>query len=368
MRRIAVCIALVACKDSAPKQPPPPPPVVVADAAADWTTACAEALTAKQTPVRRLSLVIAGCQPCGDWATLVDWNTPMPEGGPPEAKIEAMMVECKAYCSNDSKMQFMAALPDARGKSTNKPWRVLGEKCGEKVSAVPDTRFMSAPYFALDRIARAASEHPKLAPLVAGLELPLPPVSITGVGFELPVAAVMKPEVPRWQVTVTPAELRVGTMPIAKLGPGGVTVELGTTPYPGKLVDIAQLVTELPAERILLIAPSAVPASRLVDVVKVLHGREVVLAVAAAGAPPGWAMPGIVPVRLDATPNAGRFEWKLDAEVEAAIADLKQRPAEAFVEPRITIAKTATVAHLAKLLGALAFRDAQSASLTNAAK
>ncbi|MBA3504077.1 MAG: hypothetical protein H0T65_27190 [Deltaproteobacteria bacterium] len=374
MRRLAVCIALVACKDSAPKQQPPTKVVLAdaaIDAAADWTAACEAALTTKQTAVRRLSMIIANCQPCGDWTPLIDWNTQMTDGGPPEATIEAMMVACNAYCSKDSKMQFMGALPDARGKLTNKPWRVLGEKCGDKVSAVPDVRFMSAPFFALDRIARATAAHPKLGPLAAAVELPLPPVSMTGVGFELPVAAVMNPDVPKFQVTVTQSEIRIGKMPTAKLTANGVIVDLGPSPYPGELVDVKSLAQKLGAlttDRILLIAPRALPASRVTEVVKALGKREIVLAVGAAGSPKGWSMPGVVPVLLNATPNPKSFEWTLDSEVEAAIANLKQNPAEAFVEPRITVAKTATVEHLAKLLGALAFRDAPTASLTNALK
>jgi hypothetical protein len=371
VRHLAVCIALVACKDSAPK---PPPPVVVADAAlsidaaADWTVACETALTTKQTPVRRLSMIIAGCQPCGDWTPLLDWNTEMTNGGPPEATIEAMMVACDAYCSKDSKMQFLGALPDGRGKHSNKPWRVLGDKCGDKVSAVPDVRFMSAPFFALDRIARATAAHPKLAPLAAAVELQLPPVSVTGVGYELPVAAVMKPDLPKFHVTITQSEIRIGALPTAKLAATGVVVDLGPSPYPGELVDLKSLAQKLPAERIVLIAPRGLPASRVTEVVKAIGAKEIVLAVAAAGAPKGWSMPGIVPVLLNATPKPKTFEWTVDPEVDAAIANLKQNPAEAFVDPKLVIAKTATVEHLAKLLGALAFRDGHAASLTNAPK
>jgi hypothetical protein len=67
-------------------------------------------------------------------------------------------------------------------------------------------------------------------------------------------------------------------------------------------------------------------------------------------------------------PDPKAVEWKLDAAVDQTIADLKGKPAEAFQHPRVTIAKDATVAHLAKLLGALAFREASAASLTNAKK
>jgi hypothetical protein len=181
----------------------------------------------------------------------------------------------------------------------------------------------------------------------------------------------MHPEVPKFHVTVTQTEIRIGKLPTAKLGANGVITDLGPSPYPGELVDaksLAQKLGALTPDRIVLIAPRALPASRVTEVVKALGKREIVLAVGAAGAPKGWSMPGVIPVLLNATPNPKRFEWTLDAEVEAAIANLKQNPAEAFVEPRVTVAKTATVEHLAKLLGALAFRDAHTASLTNALK
>ena len=227
--------------------------------------------------------------------------------------------------------------------------------------ALPDTRFMSAPFFALDRIARAAAANPKLAPLLATLELPLPAVSITGVGFELGESPVMNPSPPPFHITVSQTEIRIGKLPTAKLGPNGITVDAGAA-YPGELVDAKALAAKLP-ERVVLIAPAAMPAQRLVDVVKAAGKREILLAVRASGAPPGWTLPGIVPVALDAAPAPKTYEWKLDDKVDAAIADLKSIPAEAFAKPRVTIMKTATVAHLAKLLGAIAFRDGHNASL-----
>lgn len=363
MRHLLFGIALVACKDSAPKKQEPAP-VVVADAVTDdWVAACEHALTQKQSPVRRVAQIIDGCRPHGDWAPILDWTTVS------SAEVEAALVRANAFCTSDAKARFMAELEDARDKGTERPWRVLGERCGDKVSGVPDVRFMSAPYFALDRIARATAANGTLAPLAAAIELPLPPVSLTGVGFELPTSPVMKPEPPAWQVTVTVAEIRVGTMPVAKLGANGVVVTLGAAPYPGELVDAKTVAGKIPAgERVLVIAPAAMPAQRLVPVVTALAAHELVLAATATGAPKGWAMAGMVPVMLDATPDPKAVAWQLDAGIDAAVADLKGRPDGDFAHPRVTIAKDATVAHLAKLLGALSFRDARAASLTNAKK
>ena len=356
-------LALVACGSKEKEPPPPPKPVADAAIVDDWIETCEAALTSKLTRARKLSTIIDSCKPCGDWKPLLDWNTPMPDGGPPEQTILDAMDRCNAYCTKDSKMQFAGALPDARGKSTNKPWKILGDKCKDAVSAVPDNRFMSAPYFALDRIARAASANAKLAPLLAAVDVPLPAVSITGVGFELPTSPVMKPEVPDLHVTVTANELRMGTLPRGKLGATGVTVDHGTMPYPGELVTEKDLATKLPPDRaIVIIAPGAIPAARLVDIVAAAGKRDIVLAAAAAGGPKGWTLPGHVPVLLDATPTPTSTAWNLD-DVDKAIADLKAKPDAAFDHPRVTITKDATVAQLAKLLGALAFRDARSASL-----
>ena len=360
-------LALCACsgkKDQADdKQPAPAPP---ADGAiADWTTACASALAAKQTPVRKLTAIIESCRPCGDWAPLLAWSTPAAAGGPSEQAILDAMERCHAYCSADAKMQFTTALPDARENGSNRPWRVLGDKCKAAVSAVPDERFMSAPFFALDRIARAAAADPKLAPLLATLELPLPAVSISGVGFELPAAAVMKPEPPRVQVTVSQRELRVGLLPIAKLGKDGVQVDLGATAYPGDLVPAAKLRGALDAlggQRVLVIAPSALPAVRLVEVVRAAGTRELVLAVAARGAPPGWSLPGIVPVTLAA--GSGKAQYTVDDRVDATIETLKTaRPA---ADVTVTIAPAAKVADLAKLLGALSFHGTTRVAIDKA--
>lgn len=344
-------------------------------AAADWTARCEAALAGapKVTPVRRIQSLLDGCRPCGDWTPLLRWGTPAIDGGPPLAAIEAAMEACSAYCKPDAKVAFLGVLEDSRGKRAPKPWRLLGEACGEAVSAKPDTRYMSAPYFALDRIARAAAAHPKLSPLLAAIELPLPPLASTGGSFVLATSPVTKPEAGPAYVTVSMTELTAGTLPRARLGAAGVTVTTGDVPYPGAPVTAKALAAALdklapdPAARIAVIAPKELPARRLVDVALAAGTHPLVLAVEAAGAPGGWHLPGTVPVVLGAKEAPGALRLAAGASVDDALHTLKSAPAEQLAAPpAIAIDDAATVENLAKLLGMLAYRDVPAASLARA--
>jgi hypothetical protein len=363
----------VACKDKAPKQAPKP-----ADAGvAAWIPACASALraAATATPARRVQLVIDGCQPCGDWTPLLRWNTPPEEGGPDHDSIEAVLLACNAFCNTTAKRDFYGTIDDARGKRSDKPWRLLGVACKEQVSAVPDTRFSSAPLFALDRIARATAAIPELAPLAAAIDLPLPASSLVGSSFELATSPVTKPTAGPVHVTVSMADLRVGTLPHARFGGNGLAIDLGPDPYPGALVDPAGLGVALdtrtagdPAARIAVIAPKGMPAHRLVDLVAAAKGRALLLAVAADGAPPGWTLLGTVPVVLGATPGANAVVWRVDdAPLDPLLRQVKDKPVDELARPQtIAIDDAATVASVTTLIGALAFRNVTAVALTRA--
>src|SRR5690606_15234159 len=139
-------------------------------------------------------------------------------GGPRREQIEQMMVACDAFCTGDSKLKFMAGIDKARGRGVNTPWRQLATACGEKVNGSADPRFMSAPFFALDRIARAAaSKGGAIADKLAALELPLPAITISGAGVALPDADAAVPNVGALHVTVLGDAIHVGTIPRAKL-------------------------------------------------------------------------------------------------------------------------------------------------------
>lgn len=386
----------------APETKPAPAPASagVADAApapakatVDWAACEAALAKAPKTPAnRRPMAILDACRVCdgADWQPILEWNNPPipPNPGPSRAAIEATMLAC-GYCTPDAKQRFLGTLDDARGTPSRAPWRFLGELCGDRVSAVPDNRFSSAPYYALDRVARAVAARPGGDQQLAGIDLELPALSIAGTGVDLPTSAVIAPNAGPVQMTVTPTELRVGLLPHAALSAKGVVVALGPDPYPGKLVDakhageaVAKLLAKIPEAQpagsgsgagklgtasgtthaVALLAPKQMRAQPLVGAVAALPGHLVALAVVAHGAPPGWQLPGVVPVPLDTRPDPKAPVFTVGASADAALAAIKAAPNV----PRYTlaIAADATVESFATALGALAYRSPTAVSLT----
>jgi hypothetical protein len=115
-------------------------------------------------------------------------------------------------------------------------------------------------------------------------------------------------------------------------------------------------------------------ARRVLDVVAAAGAHRLVLAAAASGGPEGWALPGVVPVVLSADASAraaadatGALRLALGASADAAIRELKDAPAHRLAAPPVIVLdEAATVEGLAKLLGALAYRDVRAASLGRA--
>ncbi|MGN6105457.1 MAG: hypothetical protein ACTHU0_10160 [Kofleriaceae bacterium] len=380
---LGAAVAAAACqgKKAEPSQAPAVEPAGSAGsakaAASDWRVRCATTLrdAPRITPVRRIQALIDGCQPCGDWTPVVRWATPVGRGGPTIAAIAERMNACNAFCNGTARQPFLGTIEDARDKGTRAPWRLLADACKGEVGAEPDGRYLSGPYFALDRIARATAAEPELAPLAAAIELPLPPVSSNGEGFELASAPVTKPTAGPAHLTVTAAELRIGVLPRAKLGATGLIVEAGATPYPGAVVDRKALGPALDAiaggSPIAVIAPAALPARHLIDAIAAAAPRPLVLAVHANGAPPGWSLPGHVPVLLStaAAAPAGARTFEIGASANDVIAAVKAAPAGAFAAPpALVIGEQATVATIATCLGVLAFRDVPAVVLLRAAK
>lgn len=321
MRRALLLLVLVACKGKSAA----PGAGSGSAASIDWS-ACETALAkAAAAPLdERPALVIDGCPVCGDWMPLLDWNRPPTEGGPPRIAIEAAIAGCHAFCEPTAKQRFLGSLDAARGTETRTPWRFLGEVCKDAVSAVPDNRFMSAPYFALDRIARAAAARGGDAAKLAGaLELPLPAVSVTGTGVALPsLADGAQPTAGALAITLLGSDVYVGTLPRADLGATGITV---TGNYPGDKIALADLAAALGPRvtggaTITLLAPRAMPAQALVPVIAAAAPvAPVSLAVTATGAPPGWDLPATLPASLepgaDVTVSADMTVQQLATEV-----------------------------------------------------
>jgi len=272
----------------------------------DWT-ACNMALRKAATePLDvRPQLVIEGCAVCGDWMPILQWNRPATEKGPTRLQIETAMATC-GYCSPNAKQRFLGTLDAARGTNSRTPWRNLGDLCKAEISAVPDSRFTNAPFYALDRIARAAAAHGgDTANLLAALELPLPAISISGSGLTLPdLEDGVSPTAGPLAITVMGDGIHVAKLPRARMSGTGLTVELGN--YPGETVKPDQLgaaLTKLAAgdkaTSITILAPVAAPAQQLVATVATAAKiAPVYLGVNAHGAPEGWDLTGTIPVAL----------------------------------------------------------------------
>lgn len=322
MWRVLLLAALGAagCKDkpAPPGSTPSPPPGdtpsadphvgVTRDAAdsgppIDWP-ACEAAVTkAANAPLAaRVAILLDGCKVCGDWTPILRWNTPSEGGGPKRNDIEHAMLACNAFCIGDAKLKFLGTLDDARGKASRMPWKQLAQLCGPQVSAVPDDRFVGGTYFALDRIARTVgAKGGDVATKLAELVVPLPAVSVVGTGPGLPRHAAALAVVSAFQITVLGNSITVGPMPRARLTADGVVVDLGTAPYPGQVVTLAELETTFrklagnygKADTVALIAPAGAPAANLVPVIAAAtRVMPVRVAVRANESPEDWDLPG----------------------------------------------------------------------------
>ena len=369
-------VVLAACKASRRESPAQDPPKPAGAGLADAGPADANLDACRTTAARvpslpapqRAQALIDGCHPCGDWTPLLAWNTPAADGGPPRTAIEQAMLACKAFCDPSAKQRFLGTLDAARGQATRAPWRYLGEICKAEVSAVPDARFMSAPYFALDRIARAIGDPGLLAPI----ELPLPALGMNGVGFDLANSPSTAPEAGPAVLTVDAGQISLGSLPTARMSATGLAV---AGDYPGSDVEPKALAAalarpELAGQPIALLAPSGLAATRIVEVIGAAGGHDLRLAVASPG-PRGWTLPGTVPISLTAKPGAGgtggtSIRIPLDATALDAIKTAKATPRADLVRAPVTIAvdRTATVASLASLLGALGYFEVKAAVLT----
>ena len=299
----------------------------------DWA-ACESALEdATVVPFADVATkLITGCKVCGEWAPILDWNRRQEDGGPRRQAIIDAMSRCGAFCDSTAKTYFMGTLDAARGTPSQKPWVELGKECKQGVSALPDPRFVSGPYFALDRIARAAVAHGgKAARLAAQVEVPLPALTLSGVGVELPKVDALARAM-RYHVSVLGDQLFYGGLPRAKLGADGLTVSSGAKPYPGDQLTES---TAVASADIAIVAPKAMRATRVIDAIELVERRnrdaKAFLAIAGAGtlpAPHGLAIQLVS--SLVATPRRLVINDAMTVEELAAaivqLADAKPGP------------------------------------------
>lgn len=294
MKRLLLLVALVACKDKAPKDKQ------VATATTDTSPAYRVDSKCKSVIEKLPSLpinarpqaLLEGCQVCGDSKVLLAWNQ---DGTTPEA-LQKTLESCNAFCTGDAKMKFIAAANKAKGTSNDMAWRKLADACGDKVDAATDHRFMSAPYFALDRIARAVG--------LEQTEIPLPPLTIAGTGIVLPdLEEGVSSKVGIYHVSLIGDQIFIGKLPRAKLDAKGLEV---TNDYPGQQVALADLPAALkklidndPTETLTLLAPHAMPAENLVPVIQAAGAiAPLYLAATAHESPADWQLPGAILVAI----------------------------------------------------------------------
>lgn len=385
VRRCALVavVVLVACKDKPTNHLPvgagsgssasvttadhPPPPIdAPPPPLGDWDKCKAGLAAAAIGPsTKRVDMLLAACHPCGDWTPLLTWQTLQEDGGPNRKLIESTMAGCNAWCSPNAKVRFMGALDDARRSETRTPWRELATQCKEAVSAVPDGRFLTAPYFAIDRIARWAGQQPGGPEALAAIDLPLPAITQTGVGVQLPNAPLTQPTELAAQLTVTAATLTIGTMPHAKLTPTGI-VHQGDV-YPGALVTLKDLSAKLDklGGKAAIFAPPNLPAARIQAIAAAAGAHVLVLAAASKAGPLGWEQHGVVPVSLTAVATPRSIKLPLGATADDAIKAIKAASGSALVASGVTIVvgKDATVAGLVTVLGALGFFELPAVTL-----
>ena len=239
----------------------------------------------------KIHAALDACPVCGDWKPLIHWSDPRDAGGPTRLQIEQQMETCHAWCNSTAKQRFLGTLDDARGTTSRDPWRYLGDVCKAEVSAVPDSRYMSAPYFALDRIARKLSQ-----PIAS---FPLPAVSISGSGVELVAPHAEPLPAPPVHVTILGDGPHVGKLPRGSLSATGVTVDYGGEPYPGPRVDPGALTQAIhaldpsPEPKVALFAPSQMPAAEIQQAIAKAEHVEFHRAVLSPDSLPGWPLPAV---------------------------------------------------------------------------
>ncbi|HUS32473.1 MAG TPA: hypothetical protein VMZ53_28425 [Kofleriaceae bacterium] len=325
LRWLAVIALLVACKDKEQPKDVGKPKIGVNKGRITYVSPrCAQAVTDAMSapPLSRPELLIHGCHVCGledlDWKPILEWNL---NATRPE-QLQAALETCDAFCTGDSKLKFMAGADNAKGTSNDTPWRKLADTCGDRIDLSSDHRFMSAAYFALDRIARAVGGAPGshgTADKLATITLPLPALTVAGTGVVLPSAGpgpgviASDPQsaaAADVAITILGDQIYVGKLPVAKLTAKGVEVDFGPVPYPGKETTAAELPAALKAlgcdktTWVAVLAPTGMPAGKLVPiVVAAAPAVSLHLGVAAAKSPPGWQLPAMLASELSIADN-----------------------------------------------------------------
>jgi len=261
-----------------------------------WVAPCVEAIDRARAapPHARVAAILSSCRPCG-----VAWTALAAPSVVPGDVLE-IVDACGGACSPQARTHLSEALHDlATEGAPNRPWRQLAHDCPAAAGVDAATaRYASATWYALAKIAAGLGAQRASA---APVQLPVPVRSAIGTAPNIPLARAADARRPRWQLTITSAEVRLGAMPTAELAPGRLSIVDAGEPYPGEAVALDAVGARLDAltatlppgpgdlDGVLVIAPRRLPATRVLEVVRALGDRRAYLAVALATPDAGWA-------------------------------------------------------------------------------
>ncbi len=354
---LAAIMALAACKGAPGKASAGDAGVirlkdeVAARAAAKQRAAmsCAEALPALpiESRDRGLPALLARCPVCDvSFEPLVALSRIDPDDGPgddtPTAEqVLAVIDACGGLCSTRAREEIFDPLRQAHeGQAPSRPWRKLAEICPEAVGVDAHTlRFARGTWFALHQVVRALWSADLPTELAAArdaavLEFPLPAYSAASTAIALPSLGGLMSWAPRIHVTIAAKEIRIGALAWVTVKDGALQlVDAPDQDYPGPAVALDQAAAAIATLRAtlaaaprpanaelapVLIAPRALPARRIAEVVAAIGDGAFLAATTRMASGNAWPEPvGAAPIELVARAGAGVHTITLPATATA---------------------------------------------------
>ncbi|MBK7536525.1 MAG: hypothetical protein IPI49_14375 [Myxococcales bacterium] len=246
-----------------------------------WAAACGAALRSlgELAPQDRPARLLRECAAC-DLGRLAAARFDGSHAASWLAELDDAIESCGGYCTPAARKDFLQRARHQLdlGEHSARPWRSLGQACPVALGVRPDTRaYLGATWFALHRVAQdmARSSPSATDPeRWAHATFPLPALAPEGQGLQLPTISADVDRTPRAPRLALPSRLAVTVLadrelvtrlPWARMADGGIDVDGA---YPGAPAsDLAAAVAHASlAEPVTLLAPSALLASRLLDV------------------------------------------------------------------------------------------------------
>jgi hypothetical protein len=223
---------------------------------------------------------LRACRPCGvSFEPLVELSSTDPDvdnkGLPGPDEVFAILDACQATCQGTARTEVAALLREAAdGHAPAAPWRRMAERCeGALRTDERSRRFARGTWYAFDQIARAiwADDAPAAAKALrdAPPRFPLPPLTAASTGYAFPRVDQLAAWRARTHVTISDAQIHVGTMPWVELTERGPALVSGPgLDYPGDEIAREALAARVGEEpQLLVIAPRGLRVSRVLEVI-----------------------------------------------------------------------------------------------------